>query len=547
MSDNTTSQEDMAALSFFDHSSGKRINTDVVLIEAIRSQYPNLDLTVAPKGRLNLLAYASAGFAKVTPLEDSVTDPVYGPGVKWRSYAPPSHRLDPSPGYMVERVIFGKYMYKWKDQEAILYIAEGRDGGSYYPSPTLHYVLSNASHKVDELIKDATKWGSELHNEVWVFDGGYWQKSAELYRSVQKSTWDSVILDEDMKKALIADVENFFDGRQTYEDLKVPWKRGVIYYGPPGNGKTISIKAMMHSLYQRGKEGDSRLAVPTLYVRTLTSFGGPEYSLAQIFGKAREQAPCYLVFEDLDSIVSDHVRSYFLNEVDGLKSNDGILMVGSTNHLDRLDPGIAKRPSRFDRKYYFPNPDYDQRMQYAKFWQGKLKDNKDLDFPDELCGKIAEITPKFSFAYMQEAFVASLLAIAARGGKSVEEADHDAERWAGPQDPMKSTTGTLHTNFARRLPFGDIYDPASEPDSDLDKLELWQEMKKQVKILREEMDEKNRKSDWELPSRSKAATLRPNPTQFRDELDAILHGGEERRPKHPHPEFEYLASQTRFE
>jgi len=397
------------------------------------------------------------------------------------------------------------------------------------------------------LIKDATKWGSELHNEVWVFDGGYWQKSAELYRSVQKSTWDSVILDEDMKKALIADVENFFDGRQTYEDLKVPWKRGVIYYGPPGNGKTISIKAMMHSLYQRGKEGDSRLAVPTLYVRTLTSFGGPEYSLAQIFGKAREQAPCYLVFEDLDSIVSDHVRSYFLNEVDGLKSNDGILMVGSTNHLDRLDPGIAKRPSRFDRKYYFPNPDYDQRMQYAKFWQGKLKDNKDLDFPDELCAKIAEITPKFSFAYMQEAFVASLLAIAARGGKSVEDADRDAERWAGPQDPMKSTTGTLHTNFARRLPFGDIYDPASEPDSDLDKLELWQEMKKQVKILREEMDEKNRKSDWELPSRSKAATLRPNPTQFRDELDAILHGGEERRPKHPHPEFEYLASQTRFE
>jgi len=547
MSDNTTSQEDMAALSFFDHSSGKRINTDVVLIEAIRSQYPNLDLTVAPQGRLNLLAYASAGFAKVTPLEDSVTDPVYGPGVKWRSYAPPSHRLDPSPGYMVERVIFGKYMYKWKDQEAILYIAEGRDGGSYYPSPTLHYVLSNASHKVDELIKDATKWGSELHNEVWVFDGGYWQKSAELYRSVQKSTWDSVILDEDMKKALIADVENFFDGRQTYEDLKVPWKRGVIYYGPPGNGKTISIKAMMHSLYQRGKEGDSRLAVPTLYVRTLTSFGGPEYSLAQIFGKAREQAPCYLVFEDLDSIVSDHVRSYFLNEVDGLKSNDGILMVGSTNHLDRLDPGIAKRPSRFDRKYYFPNPDYDQRMQYAKFWQGKLKDNKDLDFPDELCGKIAEITPKFSFAYMQEAFVASLLAIAARGGKSVEDADRDAERWAGPQDPMKSTTGTLHTNFARRLPFGDIYDPASEPDSDLDKLELWQEMKKQVKILREEMDEKNRKGDWELPSRSKAATLRPNPTEFRDELDAILHGGEERRPKHPHPEFEYLASQTRFE
>lgn len=60
-----------------------------------------------------------------------------------------------------------------------------------------------------------------------------------------------------------------------------------------------------------------------------------------IFQKARQFAPCYLVFEDLDSIVSDQVRSYFLNEVDGLKNNDGIFMIGSTNHLERLDPGIS--------------------------------------------------------------------------------------------------------------------------------------------------------------------------------------------------------------
>jgi transitional endoplasmic reticulum ATPase len=325
----------------------------------------------------------------------------------------------------------------------------------------------------------------------------------------------------------------------------------------------------MHSLYERGGDGDSRLAVPTLYVRSLSSFGGkdsdvrnacetytdfvhqrlgPEYAISSIFSKARQEAPCYLVFEDLDSIVSDNVRSYFLNEVDGLKSNDGILMVGSTNHLDRLDPGIAKRPSRFDRKYYFPNPAYDQRVQYAKFWQGKLEDNKDVDFPDELCGKIAEITPKFSFAYMQEAFVATLLAIAGRGGKSIAEADREAERWSGPQDSIKAPTGTLFAgaSFGRRGFPTYVDDETSESDPDLDKLELWVEMKKQVKILKEEMEEKKRNSDCELPSRPKIAHP-PNSTQFRDELDAILHGGQERRPRHPFPEFEYLPSQTRFE
>jgi len=507
------SSEDPISREYFHHSSGQRINTDLVLIEAIRKQYPNLELVIVPSQATNLLAYAAAGFAKVTPLEDAVRDPVYGVGIKWRFFAPPYNRLGGNPGAFVQNVIFAKYMYKWEDYEFMLYVANGRDSSEPYPSLTIQYILTANEHKLDELIKVSTLWGSQLHNEVWVFDQGYWQKSAELYNSVQKASWDNVILDEDMKKALIADVENFFDGQDTYEKLKVPWKRGIIYYGPPGNGKTISIKAMMHSLYQRGQNGDNRLAVPTLYVRTLASYGGPEYSLKMIFAKARQEAPCYLVFEDLDSIVNDRVRSYFLNEVDGLRSNDGILMVGSTNHLDRLDPGIAKRPSRFDRKYYFSDPDYNQRVQYAKFWQHKLSSNKDLEFPDKLCDKIAEITDKFSFAYMQEAFVASLLAIAIRDGRSSVMVEKDIHMWAGPADPM-----TLVDKEAWRER---MMARTTDGDSDINDLELWKEIKKQVKILRDEMEEKSQTMG--LPSRSKYGDTAV-PTKYRDELDVLLHG-----------------------
>ena len=140
---------------------------------------------------------------------------------------------------------------------------------------------------------------------------------------------------------------------------------------------------------------------------------------------------------------------------------------------------------------------------------------------------------------MQEAFVAALLAIAARGGKSTAEAEREAARWAGPQDPMKLATGTLHANFGRRDNLGgsDV-----EPASEFDKLELWVEIKKQVEILKEEMDEKKHKSDWELTSRPKDMdATRSNSTKFRDELDAILHGGQDRRPRHPFPEFERLS------
>ena len=256
----------------------------------------------------------------------------------------------------------------------------------------------------------------------------------------------------------------------------------------------------MHALYQRGKKGDDRLKVPTLYVRSLASFGGPEYALRMIFQKARQEAPCYLVFEDLDSIVNDQVRSYFLNEVDGLKSNDGILMVGSTNHLDRLDPGISKRPSRFDRKYYFPDPDFDQRVQYAKFWQGKLSDNEDVKFPDDLCPEVAKITDGFSFAYMQEAFVASLLAIAIRKETSTSTSISPAtNKYSGPEDPL-SLADEINNLFV-----------GGGGGDDLDDLVLWRELKKQIRILRDEMEEKRSQIKPGKSTRTVAAKQRSSP------------------------------------
>src|ERR1700710_322743 len=140
-------------------------------------------------------------------------------------------------------------------------------------------------------------------------------------------------------------------------------------------------------------------SITSLYVKSFKSFAGPEYGIRQIFLKARQMAPCLLIFEDIDSLVDVSVRSYFLNEVDGLESNHGILMIGSTNHLERLDPGIAKRPSRFDRKYLFEDPSWMERVLYSEYWRNKLRNNDKIDFPKEMSTKVADITKGFSFAY----------------------------------------------------------------------------------------------------------------------------------------------------
>lgn len=100
----------------------------------------------------------------------------------------------------------------------------------------------------------------------------------------------------------------------------------------------------------------------TLYVKNAPY----NWNIRSVFQMARAMTPCMLVLEDIDTIVTQATRSYFFNEVDGLENNDGILMIASTNHLDELDPGLSKRPSRFDRKYLFPLPNRDERAQYGK-------------------------------------------------------------------------------------------------------------------------------------------------------------------------------------
>jgi transitional endoplasmic reticulum ATPase len=254
---------DNAARVFFQHSSAERINTDAVIAKVLTGQYPELELVIAPAGgSLDLLGFASAGYASFEQSEhDSKLIP---PSLQWDRYMPPSRRIDGALGAIAEQTQFAKYLYKWRSNDFIIYLVSGRDGSQPF-GPTNFYILSTDKASAQQLILEAGRWSTELHDEVFVFDEGRWQKSKDLFNSVKKASWDAVILDPDMKEALIEDHLSFFRSRETYRDLQVPWKRGIIYYGPPGNGKTISIKATMNMLNKLTPP------VPTLYVRTLRS------------------------------------------------------------------------------------------------------------------------------------------------------------------------------------------------------------------------------------------------------------------------------------
>lgn len=240
------------------------------------------------------------------------------------------------------------YDYSWNSHSFFLYNAKFSENNCNVDNL---YILSKPEEAttdsttvspkfVDDLIAAASMWHAEVRDAILVFDQQRWTQDTELFKAVKSASWDDVILDTD---ALIHDVESFFDCEDDYKRFAVPWKRGIIFNGTPGNGKTISIKALMHSLAAR------KDPIPSLYVKSLAGCNNACYAIRQIFTTARQYSPCLLIFEDLDSLIDDKTKSFFLNEIDGLEDNDGLMMLGSTNYLERLDAGISKRPGRFDR------------------------------------------------------------------------------------------------------------------------------------------------------------------------------------------------------
>ena len=207
---------------FYHESTGERVNTDTVIVEAIRKQYPDLHLTITSQYRCDLLGYAASGHAQAVPTD---ADDSTSATLKWKIYSPPARRSDKSMGAILESVQFGKYFYTWKDHEYIVYVVNGESSFSRVP---MTYILGCSKESTESLLVAASQWLVDIHEEVLIFDGGYWQKSKELWQSVQRSNWDDIIMDAGMKKAIMGVVDQFFNAKERYLKLKVPWKRGII-------------------------------------------------------------------------------------------------------------------------------------------------------------------------------------------------------------------------------------------------------------------------------------------------------------------------------
>jgi AAA+ superfamily predicted ATPase len=279
----------------------------------------------------------------------------------------------------------------------------------HYCREVRRYLVAPDRETAERFFLTVCEWNMEVRGEVLVYHDG-WDRDEDLLAAIEGSTLDNLVLEGGLKERVRADVEGFFRARETYEKYGIPWKRGVLFLGPPGNGKTHMIKALVNLL-----------EIPALYVRSFERERGTDQSAMQeVFQRARKSAPCLLILEDLDALLNDENRSFFLNELDGFAANTGVMVIGTTNHPERLDPAILERPSRFDRKVTFHLPSEEGREAFLRQFRETLEPA--LRLTDEDLDEVVGLTDDFSYAYLKELYLSAMMAwIAVEGARPVGE------------------------------------------------------------------------------------------------------------------------------
>jgi transitional endoplasmic reticulum ATPase len=282
----------------------------------------------------------------------------------------------------------------------------------YYLAQT----LKGLGHK-DEAVEVARKAATIQPNNVKyaTLVQSYSEPDAQGYEHEQKGkryTWDDVILSPRTKREL-RQMQLMLEKPEAARELGVDPPTGVLLKGPPGTGKT-TIARVLASEAKCKFYSISPADINNMYV------GVSEQRVRDLFARARANAPSIIFVDEIDAMLPvrqggvavhyDKIVNQFLQEMDGIKPNQRVFIVGATNRPDMLDPA-ALRGGRLSREIEIPLPEADARMRLLELFTKGVSLASDMSL-EELAQRMEGFSGADLKAVVNEAGLQALIRLA---------------------------------------------------------------------------------------------------------------------------------------
>ncbi|EHL18326.1 ATP-dependent metallopeptidase HflB [Peptoanaerobacter stomatis] len=216
---------------------------------------------------------------------------------------------------------------------------------------------------------------------------------------------------------------DFLKNPQSYEKIGARLPNGVLFYGPPGTGKTLMARAIAGEAsvpFYKVNGSD--------FVELYVGLGARR--VRKLYKTARENAPCIVFIDEIDSIggargahrgssEDDKTLTALLNELDGFSAKNGVITIAATNRLQDLDPALV-RPGRFDRQVAVPLPNKEERIQILDLYKEGKKMSPSIDI-DKLAAKTIDFSPSELENLLNESAIKAVT----RGSDIIEQEDID--------------------------------------------------------------------------------------------------------------------------
>ena len=244
---------------------------------------------------------------------------------------------------------------------------------------------------------------------VWIFmlrqvqSGGnkalsFGKSRAKLLNNQQKRVTFKDVAGVDEAKEELQEIIEFLKEPQKFQKLGGKIPKGVLMVGPPGTGKTLLARAVA---------GEANVPFFSIsgsdFVEMFVGVGASR--VRDLFEQGKKNAPCIVFIDEIDAVgrhrgaglggghdEREQTLNQLLVEMDGFESNDGVIIMASTNRPDVLDPALL-RPGRFDRRIVVSRPDVRGREGILKVHTRKIPLGEDVEI-----GVVARGTPGFTGA-----------------------------------------------------------------------------------------------------------------------------------------------------